>query len=177
MQRNKELARKLARLIVRKVSADRASLVSSGELIYFLAQMYMKSRDFRNFIISPFVSKESKLSFLKALSQKAGAPQDIVDILGYLIDINGFSLLPEIKRLYEHEVEKIMRMSRGKLYLASELDSNYVQEIIDKLRKVLNREFEVEVEYDDKIIGGFVFRTPSFVIDASVKRQLESLLV
>ncbi len=177
MQRNKELARKVARLVVRKVSKDKTALVSTGELISLLSQLYAKSKDFRNFLISPFISKELKLSFLRTLSQKVNTPQSVMDIIEYLIDINGFALLPEIKRLYEHEVEKIMKMSKGQLYLPSQLDKEDIERIVSTVQKILNRELEIDVNYDEKLIGGFILKTAGFVIDASVKRQLERLLV
>ena len=177
MLKNSELARKVVRVLVKKLPKEKEALLSTGNFIEFLAELYRKSRDARNFFVSPFVPKDKKLEFLRFLMEKFGAPSSVTEVLDYLLDINGFSLLPEMKRLYEHEVERIMRLSRGELYLAEELGDEEVNRIREAIQKALGRELDIEVEYDSSLIGGFVFKTPSFVVDASVRRQLEKLLV
>ena len=177
MLKRKEIARKAVRLLVRKLPKDRETLISTGEFIGFLANLYRKSRDARNYFVSPFVPRESKIEFLKDLMERFGVPQEALEIFEYIIDINAFSLLPEMKRLYDHEVEKLMKMSKGFLYLAREVDKDEIERIVNAVQRALGRELEVEVGYDERLIGGFVFKTSGFVIDTSVKRQLEKLLV
>lgn len=177
MLKKKEIARKAVRLLVRKLPKERKVLISTGEFIGFLAQLYRKNRDARNYFVSPFVPKEKKLEFLKNVMERYEVPSEALEVFEYLVDINAFSLLPEMKRLYDHDVEKLMRMSKGFLYLAREVDREEIDRIIGAVQKALGRELEVEVGYDERLIGGFVFKTSGFVVDTSVKRQLEKLLV
>ncbi len=177
MLKRKEIARKAVRLLVRKLPKDRETLIATGEFVGFLANLYRKSREARNYFVSPFVPKEKKIEFLKGLMEKFKVPGEALEIFEYIVDINAFSLLPEMKRLYDHEVEKLMKMSKGYLYLAKEVDKEEVDRIVDAVQKVLGRELEVQVGYDERLIGGFLFKTSGFVIDTSVKRQLERLLV
>ena len=50
-----------------------------------------------------------------------------------------------------------------------------MKEITDTVRRVIGREIELEVSYDEELIGGFLLKVPGLVIDISVKRQLEKL--
>jgi len=177
MLKKKEIARKAVRLLVRKLPKDKETLINTGSFIELLAGLYRKDREARNFFVSPFVPKEKKMELIKSLMEKYGVPNTALEIFDYLIEINALSLLPEMKRLYEHEVEKIMRMAKGFLYLAREIDKEETDRIVSAIQKVLNREIEVEIGYDDSLIGGFVFKTSGFVVDTSVKRQLEKLLI
>ncbi len=177
MLRRKEIARKAVRLLIRRLPRQKEKLIATGEFLGFLAQLYRRSRDLRNYFVSPFVPKEKKIAYLKELMGRFGVPEETLEIFEYLIDINALSLLPEMKRLYDHEVEKLMRMSKGFLYLARETDREDIDRIISTIEKTLGRELEVEVAYDDQLIGGFVFRTSGFVVDTSVRRQLEKLLI
>ena len=177
MLKKKEIARKAVRLLVRKLPKDRETLIATGEFVGFLANLYRRSREARNYFVSPFVPRDKKIEFLKSLMEKFKVPGEALEIFEYIVDINAFSLLPEMKRLYDHEVEKLMRMSKGFLYLAKEVDKEEVDRIVGAVQKVLGRELEVEIGYDERLIGGFVFKTSGFVIDTSVKRQLEKLLV
>jgi len=177
MLRRKEIARKAVRLLVRRVPRKKEKLIATGEFLGFLAQLYRRSRTFRNYLVSPFIPREKKITYLRELMGRFGVPGETLEIFEYLIDINALSLLPEMKRLYDHEVEKLMRMSKGFLYLARETDRKDVDRIIETIEKALGRELEVEIAYDDHLIGGFIFKTSGFVVDTSVKRQLEKLLI
>ncbi len=175
MVRNKELARKAVRLLLRKLPKDKESLIGTGDFISLMAELYKRSKDMRNFFVAPEVPHEKKLSLLKAFMDKFGVPSEAVDVFDYLVSINALSLLSEMKRLYDHEVEKIMKMSKGYLYLASPMEEGEIKKIVDSVEKFLNRELEVEVLEDKSLIGGFLFKTSGFVVDVSVKRQLEAL--
>jgi len=177
MLKKKEIARKIVRLLVRKLPKEKNSLMATGEFLGFLAGLYRKSRDARNYLVSPFVPKEKKVEFLKDLMGKFQVPEEALEVFSYVIDINAFSLLSEMKRLYDHEVEKLMKMSKGFLYLAREIDKEEVERIVNAIQKALGRELEVEIAYDERLIGGFLFKTSGFVIDTSVKRQLQRLLI
>ncbi len=177
MLKKKEIARKLVKLLLGKLPKEKEVLLSTAELLGFLAVLYRKNRELRNYLVSPFVQREKKIAFIKDVMGRFGVPKEAAEVFEYMVDTNAFSLLPEMKRLYEHEVEKLMKMAKGYLYLAGEVDREESKRIVETIQKVLGRELEVEIGYDDSLIGGFVFKTSGFVVDASVKRQLEKLLV
>lgn len=177
MLKGKETVRRVVRLLLRKLPKGREALMSVGEFIGFLSEFYRRNREVRNFLISPFVPRERKLELLSRLMERFSVPREALEVFEHMLDTNAFSLLPEMKRLYDHEVEKLMRISKGFLYLPKEMDGEEVGRIVSGIQKALGRELQVEVAYDEKLIGGFLFRTSGFVIDASVKRQLERLLV
>jgi F-type H+-transporting ATPase subunit delta len=177
MTDKREVARRTVRFLLRRIPKDKETLIAVGDLLGLLANIYRKVREFRNFLLSPFVEREKKREFLGSFIKKFGAPADLSEMFDYLIDINGFSMLPEIKRIYDHEVEKIMKTSKGTLLLPSELDKDIVEEIVTSIQKLTGRNLEVEVSYDPELIGGFLFKTSGLVIDTSVRRQLENLIV
>jgi F-type H+-transporting ATPase subunit delta len=177
MLRKKEIARKAVRLLVKKLPKNKKELISTGEFISFLANLYRKSKELRNYFVSPFVPKEKKIEFLKGMMDRFGVPDSAMDVFEYLIDINALSLLPEMKRLYDYEVERIMKLSKGYLFLAKEMDEKHTEAIVDTIQKALGRELDIEINYDGSLIGGFLFKTSGFVVDTSVKRQLEKLLI
>jgi len=80
--------------------------------------------------------------------ERYNVPSEALEVFEYLLEINALSLLPEMKRLYEHEVEKLMKMSKGFLYLAREVSSEDIENITKTIQKALGRELEIEVSYD-----------------------------
>ncbi len=174
MTDRKELARKAVRLLLRKVPKKKSSLIATGEFIALLAELYRRSKEVRNFLVSPFVERKAKLDFLNALAKKLKVPRDAMEIFEYLLDINGFAFLSDVRRVYDHEVEKLMRTTKGTLYLATDLGRD-AKRIVSAIERVVGLELEVDVKVDESLIGGFLFSTHGMVIDASVKRQLERL--
>ncbi len=175
MLKRKELARKAVRLIVRKLPKKKEAIVKTGEFLNMLAALYRQDKLTRNFFLSPQVSREAKVKALTELGKKYNVPNEILEVLTYLIDVNAMSLVPEIKRLYDIELEKMMRMLKGELIIPMKLDKKTIDKIRSGIKKFLNRDIELEVKVDPSLIGGFIFKTQAFVLDTSVKTQLEKL--
>lgn len=175
MLKKKELARKVVRLLVKKLPKEKETILKTGEFLNTLTILYKQDKLTRNFFLSPQVGREAKVKALEELAKNYELPKEVLEVLTYLIDVNAISLVPEIKRLYDIELEKLMKMLKGELILPTALDKEVVERIKEAVKKVLNRDVEVEVSEDPSLIGGFVFKTQAFVLDASVKTQLEKL--
>ncbi|NPA33071.1 MAG: ATP synthase F1 subunit delta [Aquificae bacterium] len=175
MIRRKELARKAVRLLIKKIPKEKKAILKVDEFLGALSTAYRKDKIVRNFFLSPQIPKEEKMKVLRSIAQQYEVPESVLEVLSYLIDINAMSLIPEIKRLYEFELEKLMKMLKGELILAKKLDKKTIERISKVINKLLDREIELEVKEDPSLIGGFVFKTQAYVLDTSVKTQLEKL--
>ncbi|RMH05595.1 MAG: hypothetical protein D6699_03295 [Aquificota bacterium] len=177
MKANKDLVRKLAKLFIEASSKQQEELTSISKLLELLYTLYRKERDFRGFMLNPQVPLENKVSMLKALRQRLGISEGIDKVLAYLCELNALPLLHEVKRVYDHEVEKLLSVSRAFLVLAKKVDQEEVERIKSVVKKLTGRSYEFEVVEDPSLIGGFVVRSYNFVLDASVKRLLERVAV
>jgi len=175
MLKRKELARKVVRLIAKKVPKKKEEILKVDDFLGALSFAYRKDRLIRNFFLSPQVKKEEKEKLLFEMGKRFGVAEEVLEVLKYLIDVNAFSLVPEIKRLYEIEMEKLMNMLKGELRVARRLDKRTLEKIRRTINKLLKRDIELEVKEDPSLIGGFLFKTHAFVLDTSVKSQLERL--
>jgi len=175
MIKKKELARKVVRLMAKKVPKKKEDILNLDNFLEALNQAYRRDKLIRNFFLSPQVPREEKRKVLFSLGERYGVSKDVVEVLSYLIDINAFSLIPEIKRLYELELEKLMNMLKGTLIIPKKLDKRTLEKIRKAVNKFLKREVEIEIKEDPEIIGGFIFKTQAFVLDTSVKTQLERI--
>jgi len=175
MLKRRELARKAVRLIVKKVPKEKESILKVDEFLGALSTAYRKDKLLRNFFLSPQIDRNAKVKALESLAKKYGVPKEVLEVLEYLIDINAMALIPEIKRLYELELEKLMGMLKGELILARKPSKKLLEKITKTINNLLNRQIEIEVKEDPSLIGGFIFKTQAFVLDISVKTQLEKL--
>ncbi|WP_448588380.1 ATP synthase F1 subunit delta [Thermocrinis sp.] len=172
---NRELAKKLAKMLINKLPKDKEILVQGSNFLSFMYELYKREKLFRDFVLNPKVQKEKKVEYLTELSKKFSMPSEVKEFISYIVELNALPMLGEVKRLYDYEVEKFLRVSKAFLITARRLDGEVLESLKSKIKKMLNRELEFEVREDPSLIGGFVVKTSGVVIDASVKRALERL--
>ncbi|RMH80385.1 MAG: ATP synthase F1 subunit delta [Acidobacteria bacterium] len=171
-----ELVRKFAKIFIERTSKSKEELLKLSELLELLYTLYRSERTFRGFILNPTIPMERKMAILRAYRERLGLPQSVDEALSHLVELNALPLLGEIKRVYGHEVEKLLRVSKALLILAQKTDEESIKSIESAVKRITGRDYEFEVSEDPSLIGGFLVRSSSFVLDASVKRRLEGLL-
>ncbi len=176
MRKNVELARKITRLMINKLPKDKDTLINVQNFLNIIADLYKRDKDFRNFMVNPSIPVDKKLKVIENLMEKMNIPKELNSSFEYIISINAVSILPEIRRFFEHEVEKLMKLSKGKLIVSQKVDKRLVGKISKILESKLGRKVELDIEENPEIIGGFVLKTHGFIIDASVKRELEKII-
>ncbi len=171
-----EIVRKIAKLLLERSKKEKQELIKISELLALIYKLYKSEKDFRGFVLNPTVPKEKKLSFLISLRERFGIDQKLDEVLGYILDVNAIPFLGEVKRVYDYEVEKLLRLSKALLVLARKVKEQELERIKKVIRDYTGREYEFEVMEDPELIGGFLLKTSSFVLDASVRRGLEGIL-
>ncbi|ADC89193.1 H+transporting two-sector ATPase delta (OSCP) subunit [Thermocrinis albus DSM 14484] len=171
---NKDLARKLAKAVVRHLPSDRNTLISAIQFFQLLETLYKKDRLFRDTMLNPNVPTERKLNYLKALRSRFGLPERIDQVLGDMVITNMIPSVGELRRILEHEVEKILKLSRATLFVAKPVDQQTVERIKEVMKRTMGKDLELRVVEDPSLIGGFVVQGYGFVVDASVKKILET---
>ncbi|MCS7307181.1 MAG: F0F1 ATP synthase subunit delta [Aquificaceae bacterium] len=171
-----DVIRKIAKLLVEKTPKEKKEFTKVSELLHLLYKLYRQEKTFRGFILNPAVPKEKKMGFLKSLREKLGIDEGVDGVLSYILDVNAVPLLGEVKRVYDYEVEKLLRVSKALLVLARKVDQSEIEKIEEVIKRFTGREYEFEVVEDPELIGGFLLKTSSLVVDATVKRNLEAIL-
>jgi len=170
---NRELAKKLAKVFMNKLSKDRTLLVQGSNFLGFVYDLYKKEKLFRDFVLNPKVPNEKKIAYLTDLSKKFSMPSEAGEFINHLVELNAIPMLGEIKKVYDYEMEKLLKLSKAFLIVAKKVDDDTLQSVMAKIKQSLNKELEFEVLEDPSLIGGFVVKTSGMVIDASIKRVLE----
>ena len=70
------------------------------------------------------------------------------------------------------------REGKGSLWVASafELSEGQKKDIVDRMKELTDyREFEVDYEIDEQLIGGLVLRLDDRVIDSSIRTKLQTM--
>ncbi|MFN4013327.1 MAG: ATP synthase F1 subunit delta [Aquificaceae bacterium] len=176
MSAKQEIVRKIAKALLERSSKEREELMKISQLLQLLHRLYKEERGFRGFILNPNIPKDKKLEFVKGLRERLSISNKVDEVLDYMLEINAMPFVKEIKRVYEHEVEKFLRISKALLVLARKVDESQIERIKKVIKEYTGKDYDFEVVEDPSLIGGFLLKTSSLVLDASVKRSLESML-
>lgn len=127
----------------------------------------------RQYFDEPNVSREEKVETLPRIFPNV--PEHVLNLLRILTIKHRMHLVPAIT----DELERLMREARGlteaTVTVARPIDDREQQEIARRLGQVLDKQVDIHIEVDDRIIGGIVIRVGDQLIDASVAGRLERL--
>ena len=89
---------------------------------------------------------------------------------------NRLHLLPEIRRNYLELVSKIASIKTVEVYTAFPFTTVQKLNLIKKLKELTNaREIRLVITVDSNLIGGFLIKIDSNILDFTIKNQLENL--
>jgi F-type H+-transporting ATPase subunit delta len=122
---------------------------------------------------STLVTMEEREKLLKHLD--GGLDPVLHSFLSVMNRRNRLGLLPEVIGAYLSEDDVRKNRVNVKLYTASPVDKNMMDEIVDILRDYLLKEPVMSHQVRPEIIGGFVAKAGDFLIDGSVRTKIKEL--
>ena len=140
-------------------------------------------------LLSIIAADSDTLSFI---SNPQASDQDIVDLVSSVAGDNLSSeaanlvrllvrngrvdVLPEISRAYVVLKDEAESIIEAQMTTASTIDDSQKQQFAEVLQKSLGRTVKLDFDVDEELIGGAVIRAGDWVVDGSVKAQLEQLV-
>lgn len=127
-----------------------------------------------NLIKSPaLTSKEKAELLLEICAKQLDAPGS--NFIKLLSDKSRLPLIPVIAEIYEAFKAEQEKAVDAVITSAYELNKEQQQELSKALSKRLDRDINLEVKIDKRLIGGVIIRTGDLVIDGSLRGRLAKL--
>ncbi len=169
----KDIARVYASSLV-ELAQDKKILPEIEEEIGFLADLVKSDKDFRNFLVSPGITKESKKAFVeKAFNGKLS--DYMVYFLKVLIDNDRQSCIVEINDALVAFVDQLNNRQKVTVITSTELDSSIKSKLTTKLKDVMKKEIIMSEQIDASILGGIIIKVGDTVIDGSLAKDLKNI--
>lgn len=141
-----------------------------------LLEIFSNSPELENYLASPLYSKESKKDLLKNVLVPFYFNQNSLKFLMTLIERGRISLVPTIAGLFFQKVFEYVNVQCVNVTSAFALNSSQEQELKSLLSQAFNSgEVRLETKIDKTLLGGFQIQFGSYIIDASLKAQLQKL--
>ena len=134
-----------------------------------------EANDLVEYLKSPVVNQQAKRDIL-AKTVKSKLNTETFKFLMVLVDRNRINLLNIIISSYLELVYQTASVKMIEVFTASEFDVLQRETLIQKLKELTKaREIRLVVNVDSSLIGGFLIKTESKIIDFTVKNQLQQL--
>ena len=155
-----------------EISDERNQIKEVYELLNTVMVLYKTDIDFKNFITSPLINFEEKVSILKEIF--SDIKEGNLEILFYILKKNRIEAIREIVAEFlkiHYRKNKILDV---KAIFTRELSEEQREKLISKLSQKTGKEINLQVMVDKSILGGGIIKIGDKVIDGSIRRDLEN---
>ena len=133
------------------------------------------SKEFNSLLVNPLFTPDERTNVLKQVSEKLKLSEYIVKFILHLAEVGVIKALPEIIRmatsLYLEKKKKAKAVVMTPLPVSKEQENK----LRASLKKVTDRELDIEYAIDPSLLGGVLVRIGSTMYDTSIKGQLRLL--
>lgn len=166
-------AKRYAKMLINAVGMDNA-LQALTELTA-VEQLMSRSNEVRSLLLNPGFSQAEKEGAIRQIAEKAKLSDNVVKFVIYLTEIRAIGALSEIvKTATEIYLEK-KRQAKALVFTPVEVSKGHEERLKSSLKKLLDRDVNVEYVIDPSLLGGIVVKVGSTMYDSSVKGQLRLL--
>jgi F-type H+-transporting ATPase subunit delta len=171
------LAKRVTKVLLNRLQGNTEELIKFLDFLKFINELYKKNQTFKDLVLNDEVPLEEKKKVFETLVESFGLTNKelALELLEYLTKHHAFRYLPLIIRSYQYELENVLKAAKAEIVSADTLDEEIKNRLIEVLKEKLGRTIEAEFKVDPSLIGGFVVKTTSVVVDASVKNLLREL--
>lgn len=141
-----------------------------------LIKAYLEVDLLKTMLTNPVVTATQKLSLLStAATTQEALSMSTKRFLELVINKQREDFIIFIAQSYVDAYRKRQHIVEASLTLPTPLSEKALAHLVDELKKQVQREFTLTIQYDESLIGGFIFEYDSVQLDASVKSKLSQI--
>jgi F-type H+-transporting ATPase subunit delta len=133
------------------------------------------SRELRNVLQNPAVSREQKLKLLDSIIQHIGASKMLRNFLAVLIDHRRIGNIGDVLEQFKRELDRRMGIADAKVSSVRELSSAEKKSLEQQLAAITGKTVRATYSQDASLLGGVLVRVGSTIYDGSVQGRLQRM--
>ncbi|HEX3095243.1 MAG TPA: ATP synthase F1 subunit delta [Candidatus Angelobacter sp.] len=140
-----------------------------------MADVVNSSRELRNVLQNPAVSREQKLKLLDSIIQHIGASKMLRNFLAVLIDNRRIGNVSDLLEQFKQELDRRMGIAHAKVTSVRELSSAERKSLEKELAEITGKTVRATYSEDASLLGGVLVRVGSTIYDGSVLGRLQRM--
>ncbi len=169
------VASSYARAFADVVMARRIDPAKAMTELHSMLAAFSSSDDLQKVWGNPSISANQKRAVLDGLVSRLGISQEARNFLAVLIDQRRISLLPQVVRQVEQELNDRLGFVEAEITSARPLADDEKRALEQQVGRVTGKSVRARYSQDATLLGGAVVRVGSTVYDGSILGQLTKL--
>jgi ATP synthase F1 delta subunit len=157
-----------------EVARDLDKIEAVSEDLAALDRIFQDEPDFFRLVCNPGVDAAGKKNALKAVLE-GHVEEELLSFLFILIDKRRIGGFHAIVKAYRAQVNAKLGVSIGTAYSALPLSEDRLKRLEEETSKLFKKNVRLDNLIDDDIIGGVRIFVEGKLIDASIRKRLDSL--
>jgi len=155
-------------------AAEKGKILETNEEYKAVSGVFRDHPSLKKLFLVPTLSAPKKKAVAKTVFE-GRISQELLNFIYILIDKSRIGAWDRIGRQYEKLMLEKDGITRGIVYTALPVNPARLKSFEEKTGAALGKTVELENRVDKSIIGGAVIYVDGKLIDASVKRRIESM--
>lgn len=168
------VARRYAKALLH-IGIDDGNYERIGREVRTLASAIKRSEELAQTLANPVFPRTDREKVLRALLDRIGATQTVVNFTRLLLDRERLSILPDISRELDAMIDARARRVAARVKSAVPLDEQQRNRLVKTLESLSGKKVDMVVEHDPALLGGVVAQVGDVVYDGSLRTQLERI--
>jgi F-type H+-transporting ATPase subunit delta len=171
------LAKRSVKVLLNRLAGKTEEQIKFLEFLKLIDRLFKSEKSFKDLVLNDEIPLGEKEKFFEDFVSKLDLEDKELakEFLVFLTKHHLFKYLPVIIRSYQYELESVLGTVKAEVITADELPEDIKTKIVETLKNKLRRQVEATFTVNPELIGGFVVKTTSVVVDASVKDLLREL--
>jgi F-type H+-transporting ATPase subunit delta len=140
-----------------------------------IADLVNSSRELRNVLQNPAVSRDQKHHLLKAIIQRLGATTILRNFLAVLIDHGRIGHVGDLVEQFKQELDRRLGIADARVSSVRELSSVEKKSLEQQLAAITGKIVRTTYSQDPGLLGGVLVRVGSTIYDGSVQGRLQRM--
>ena len=166
-------APRYAKALLRNVGYEKAPVAISE--ISLVNAIITKSKEFKILLENPQFTNEERKKVIQQIAEKYNLSEFVVKFVLYLADLRAIMLLPDIIRIATNLYFEQQKKAKATIMTPIEINKDMENTLKESLKKVTDRELDIEYVLDPSLLGGVLVKIGSTMYDTSIRGQLRLL--
>jgi len=137
-----------------------------------VAGAFDESAELRSVFLNPNFSDADRREVLKGVIAQSGVKELSAKFMDLLAEKGRFRYIREVAKSYSDLLDLKLGKVKATIVSAEPLGDSDLERVKDRIRSMVGKEVELDVEVDAELIGGIKTKIGSTVYDGSIKNQL-----
>ena len=155
--------------------ADVTQLDEASAALADLATLLEAEHDLRSVLANPVLDVRARANVLDEVLTRGGVPEAVGRLGHVLLRRGRIALLPDVAKVFADLTDDALGRATASVVTAKPLDAAQRARIEESLATFSGKTVRMACEESPGLIGGAVARIEGFVIDGSLRTQLEQM--